>query len=255
MQPIIHFAHANGFPAATYRYFFEQLQPLPVLAIPQIGQTVQRFRSWEPFADEMIAFLEQQQTGPVVGVGHSLGGVVTYFAARKCPELFSRIILLDPPMFRPVKRKMAGLVDAVGLGGNFIPPAIKAKKRRRTFDDKEQAALFFKQKSLFRSFHPESFEDYIQYGLQESQSGVELVFPAEREYRIFCKTPSTFGPFRLKVPLDYVYSTKMEVTSEKDINHLRSYFKGVPFHAFDAGHMFPLEQPEATANFIKQLIL
>jgi pimeloyl-ACP methyl ester carboxylesterase len=252
---LIHFAHANGFPAESYAYFFQQFRNHRIIAIPSIGATVEMpIKSWHDLKKELIAFLEKEAQEPVVGIGHSLGGVITYWAARERPDLFHQIILLDPPLFRPLKRKAAGLIDAVGLAHKFIPPAIKSKRRKRRFASFEEAEKVLRDKHLFREFHPQSFKDYIQYGWVQDDQGVRLKIPAERETHFFCKTPHTLGRFQLKIPMDYIYSTRYEVTEEKDIAYLQRYFKGVPFHSIDAGHMFPLEQPEKTAALLESII-
>jgi pimeloyl-ACP methyl ester carboxylesterase len=250
---LIHFAHANGFPADSYRYFFKQFKH-PVIALPDIGASVKLpIRSWHDLKLELIQYLEKEAREPVVGIGHSLGGVITYWAARERPDLFQQIILLDPPMFRPWKRKAAGIVDTLGVGHKFIPPAIKSHRRKRHYSSFEAAAEALRQKKLFRDFHPEAFADYIQHGWTQEENRISLRIPAERETHFFCKTPHTFGRFKLEVPLDYVYANSYEVTEAKDILHLKKYFKTACFHEVSGGHMFPLEQPEKTAAFIESL--
>jgi pimeloyl-ACP methyl ester carboxylesterase len=253
---LIHFAHANGFPADAYSFFFKQFKDHRVLAIPSIGETVQLpLRSWHDLKSELITYLEKEADEPVIGIGHSLGGAITYWAARERPDLFHQVILLDPPLFRPWKRKAVGLMDLFGIGHKFIPPAIKSNRRKRHYPSFEAAAEALKKKKLFRDFHPQSFEDYIRHAWLRDGDGISLRIPAETETHFFCKTPHTFGRFHLEVPIDYVFASSFEVTEEKDIHYLKSYFKNVPFHRIEGGHMFPLEQPESTAAFLVNLFI
>lgn len=252
---LIHFAHANGFPADAYSFFFKQFKDHRILAIPVIGETVKLpLKSWHDLKTELISYLEKEASQPVVGIGHSLGGVITYWAARERPDLFHQIILLDPPLFRPWKRKAAGLADALGLGHKVIPPAIKSNRRKRHYPSFEAAAEALQKKKLFKDFHPQAFDDYIRHAWLQDGNRISLRIPAETETHYFCKTPHTFGPFRLQVPMHYVYASSFEVTEEKDIEYLKKYFKNIPFHRVEGGHMFPLEQPEATAALIESLI-
>ena len=53
----------------------------------------------EHYTDDLIAFLEGVISEPAVLVGHSLGGVVSAETIMRRPDLVSRALLEDPPMF------------------------------------------------------------------------------------------------------------------------------------------------------------
>ena len=53
----------------------------------------------EHYTDDLVAFLEGVIGEPVVLVGHSLGGVVSAETIMRRPDLVSRALLEDPPMF------------------------------------------------------------------------------------------------------------------------------------------------------------
>jgi pimeloyl-ACP methyl ester carboxylesterase len=53
----------------------------------------------EHYTDDLIAFLEGVIGEPAVLVGHSLGGVVSAETIMRRPDLVSRALLEDPPMF------------------------------------------------------------------------------------------------------------------------------------------------------------
>lgn len=265
---IIQFSHANGFGAATYTHFFKQLAPHQVSAMPLIahGQDYQKI-DWRILADELIEYIEKHQTEKVIGVGHSLGGVMTHFAAQKRPDLFKKIILLDPPIPRFSKRMMIGIIKLLGMTDRFAPSG-KSKKRRIHFPDRREAYRYFKTKALFKNFDEQCFQDYIDYGLKptENGEGLELAFSSKIETEIFRTLPLYIGrdvaPLRLQhqdLPQSqpkrfYIYSNHHHVTSKKDIKWLKNHFKYTKFIPFDGGHLFPLEQPRETAKLIKQLI-
>jgi pimeloyl-ACP methyl ester carboxylesterase len=48
------------------------------------------------FASDLAGLLEQLQTGPVVAVGHSLGGAIASVLAVDYPELVRAIVVVDP---------------------------------------------------------------------------------------------------------------------------------------------------------------
>lgn len=48
--------------------------------------------------DQVISDIEQQfPRQQVIGLGHSFGSLLTLMAAYKKPQLFSQVIIMDPP--------------------------------------------------------------------------------------------------------------------------------------------------------------
>ena len=92
MKPLIHFAHANGVPAKVYQKLFDALSDqFDVIYVPLIG-TDQRYpvdNHWESMTQQVIDSIVQKANGrKVIGIGHSLGAVLTFKAALKRPDLF-----------------------------------------------------------------------------------------------------------------------------------------------------------------------
>ncbi|MGL6109478.1 MAG: alpha/beta hydrolase [Rubrivivax sp.] len=72
------FAHANGFPAGTYRVLFQRWRQAgyQVLAPDKFGHDP-RFavsNNWPQLRDQLIHFIDSECAAPVHLVGHSLGG-------------------------------------------------------------------------------------------------------------------------------------------------------------------------------------
>src|ERR1051325_8550267 len=97
-QPL-HFLHANGYPPNCYKPLLELLKteyhvfgmllrPLWENAKPE------HIQDWTPFSDDLRLFLSSQPD-PIIGVGHSIGAIVTLRAALREPEKFRALILLD----------------------------------------------------------------------------------------------------------------------------------------------------------------
>ena len=49
-------------------------------------------------AEDVTALIERLGSGPVYLVGHSRGGMVAILAARSRPELFRKMVLMEPPL-------------------------------------------------------------------------------------------------------------------------------------------------------------
>lgn len=256
-MPPIQFSHANGFSAKTYRYFFECLKSAPISYVEQFGMgKYPAGLGWEQISLELIEDIERKHTEPVIGIGHSLGGVLTLLAAQQRPELFRQIILFDPPFFRPWKQWGMRIATKTGLM-QLVPPMSKAKSRRTEFDNFEQAYTYFKSKALFRHFHEECFKDYVQYGLKPAANGkgLTLSIPALVEFRFFMSTPNNIGTMPLQVPATLLRAQQGSVLSEKDIKWYRQAFPKMTFIEVKGSHLFPFEKPEEVGALVRSLIV
>ncbi|MEM6263232.1 MAG: hypothetical protein AAGI38_12040, partial [Bacteroidota bacterium] len=74
------------------------------------------------------------------------------------------------------------------------------------------------------------------------------------EYYIFKTLPAVLPKGPLAVASHFIYSAKWEVLKEKDVNWLKGRYHSTSFYPFDAGHMFPLEQPKEAAQLVKQIL-
>lgn len=255
-KPVLHFAHANGFPAGSYNKVFRLVKDeLDVIHVGMFAHDPDYpVRSgWEEQADQLIDFLEANAHEPVIGAGHSFGASVTFMAAVKRPDLFRGIVLMEPILFiGPFKylisfAKKTGLID-------YFSPAGKTKGRRRHWPDLESARAYFRSRSLFKSLDPDCLEDYIKSGLVRCDEGYCLRFSVDQEIAIFRNGPHHFDRYAgmLTDMPGFVYCA--EDTNAMPIPVIRKFAgrHGFEFSVVPGGHMFPLEHPEATATLIKE---
>jgi Predicted hydrolases or acyltransferases (alpha/beta hydrolase superfamily) len=102
MKPLIHFAHANGVPSRVYQKLFDLLSDeYDVIYVPLLGPD-KRYpidNHWKSLTQQVIDSIVRQANGrKVIGLGHSLGSVLTFQAALQRPELFEQVLMIDPPM-------------------------------------------------------------------------------------------------------------------------------------------------------------
>ncbi len=98
-KEIIHFAHANGFPAKTYSKLFSYLETrFEVNYIERHGHDLLYpvTDGWAELADELQNSIESLFVKPVIGVGHSLGGILHLLASVKDPRLYNRSFFSMP---------------------------------------------------------------------------------------------------------------------------------------------------------------
>jgi pimeloyl-ACP methyl ester carboxylesterase len=254
-QPLF-FAHANGFPSATYGKLFAALAPqFDVAHLEQHGHDP-RFPvddNWLNLVDELLLHLEALGQ-PVWGVGHSLGGVLQLHAALRRPDLYRGVIMLDSPLL--TLREQWGIRAAKRLGFiDRLTPAGRTLGRRERFADLASARDYFAAKALFKGFDQECFEDYLQHGLKPDGEQLRLRFDPATEIRIYRSLPHV-RPMRLQrlqVPLALVGGEQSAIVFPHH-GQVARRLPGGEFHRMPGGHMFPLERPLQTAELIKDQI-
>lgn len=256
-RKVIHFAHANGFPAGTYRKMLRLLeQQYAVVAIEKLGHNPDYpiDENWQGLVRELTDHIERRADRPVIGVGHSLGGIVTFIAAYRRPQLFSRVVMLDPPLvYGPFAlfvflAKKLGLIDQVKL-------VSQTRKRRTRWSGREEAAAHFSAIPLFQRFDPDCLRDYIDSGTVGVDGGVALSFDSGREASIFRTTPHNLTCLRRRLPLPGAVVVGEDSYTAGAMLRCFARRHGMLLESFrDGSHLFPLEYPERTALFITDTI-
>lgn len=256
--PLLHFAPANGFPGESYRSLFKPLEThFNVVKLDRLGHNPKYpvENNWHHLADELIEHLETRcGSTPVIGVGHSLGGVVTYLAALKAPERFQQLLLLDPPLMTGLDSLGLKLAKRLGFIDK-VTPARLSLGRRSTWPDQDSAAAYFKSKKLFSRFDPQALADYVAAGTEaDPKQGIRLRFEPQIEVAIFRSLADhlTGSQRKLKVPASLIRGTEsdlMTVAREKKIRKM-----GFRCYQVPGGHMFPMENPEMTRKVLLQAI-
>lgn len=250
----IHFAHANGFPASTYSFLFELLEDKTIAKIECLGHGGFALNgNWHNLADEIIDSVERQADKPVIGLGHSLGGVVTLLAASKRPELFDKVVLLDPVLFSRRKRYAINLARALGFG-QWIGPTRRTLVRKAQFESHQEAKQYFSTKTLFKNFHPRCMNDYVKHGLQPKQRGYELTFAPEIEAEVFQTLLTKIPKAVHQVKGVMIYGQHSKIVTQVDVRWWQRNFPHFSVVPFAGDHLFPLENPEGAAALLKQYL-
>jgi pimeloyl-ACP methyl ester carboxylesterase len=256
MPQTLFFAHANGFPSATYGKLFEALAP--ALHIAHLGVHGHDARypvndNWSNLVDELIVTLEAG-TQPVWGVGHSLGGVLHLHAALRAPHLYRGVILLDSPLLTAHEQWLLRVAKRLGLIDR-LTPAGRTLGRREVFSDRASAQAYFASKSLFRQFDAACLHAYLEHGLTTDGGELRLSFDPATEISIYRTFPhSRPAPLRrLQVPLALIGGAQSSVVLARHARLARRLARA-EFHETPGSHMFPLEHPLETAALIGTII-
>lgn len=256
-KPALHFSHANSFPAGSYRKFLQYFEADYDLGfIETLGHNPHFPVSdcWPALVEESLAYIEARYSQPVIGLGHSLGGFLSFMCALRRPELFRGVILLDSPIFSRRVSSMLWLGKRLGFIDR-ITPGRGTLRRRREWPSVEDAYRHFQGRGMFASFDPDCLRDYVLAGTEPSAQGVSLKFDPAVEHDIYCGLPHIFPRFRgqLRVPTIFIGGRSSEYVRRADLNHMQRHF-GIEIQQIEGGHLFPFEQPATTAKAVKNAL-
>src|SRR5579872_3799514 len=140
-------------------------------------------------SDDLVEGLRTMGAQKIIGVGHSLGGVLTLYAAVKHPELFSHVILIDPTMLSPKLLWQIRLWKLFGFEARSF--LIKgALRRKRNWGNRGEAYDYFRGRQLFKNWSDEMVKSYVDSMTGPSPTGgVQLIYPPEWEAQIYRTIP------------------------------------------------------------------
>jgi pimeloyl-ACP methyl ester carboxylesterase len=262
-QPL-HFLHANGYPPECYQPFLDRLQTqyhvFGMLLRPLWEDSKPKeIEDWKPFSQDLLQFLAQQPS-PVIGVGHSIGAVVTLRAALRDPVKFRALVLIDPVLFIPSFQLMWSLVRVTGLADRFHPLIRGTKKRRRTFDDLEKMYRGYRKRRIFQYMSDENLRSYIKGTTKpKSDGGYELVYSPEWEAQIYRTSMHDFDIWRdlpkLSLPLLFLRGAETDTFLEKAARLVKRRQPKAKVETLEKStHLLPLERPQEVSEIIQSFL-
>lgn len=259
--PTLHFAHANGYPAEGYQHFFQHFTPHYRVIASKFrpfwkGSKPQEVKTWRTFADDLIRFLDERQLKGVIGMGHSMGGTISVVAALKRPDLFSKLVLIDPVIFAKNYYYLTNFLPNLLLK-RIVPIAKTSSKRRNQWTSKEEVYESWRQKRVFKRFSDDVLQQFINHAIVPAEKGgVTLAHSREWETQIYLTAPYIFDELlKLDIPIIVVRAEKTNVISPDIWNTWQEKQATTTFIDFKgAGHLVPMEFPEALAEQILTLL-
>ncbi|STX29278.1 hydrolases or acyltransferases (alpha/beta hydrolase superfamily) [Legionella beliardensis] len=253
MKDTIFFAHGNGFPSACYRQLFLALEKhFHCSYIDKIGHNP-KFpvtENWDYLVEELIVTVQGKFSQPIIGVGHSFGGVLILLAAIKVPSLFKAVIMIDSPLLGRLKSTLVGLAKMLGLIDK-VTPARRAKKRQFLWKDKSELITYLRSKPLFKTFNEACLQDYIDFGFKKTEKGYRLCFNRFIEYLIFRTIPHDLPRYEglLTVPTALIYGEQSNIIDRLDLRYMKKKYD-IRCYPMKGTHMLPMEDPNAIARQI-----
>jgi len=220
----IHLSPANGIPVASYQSLITAFSPQYKFtgmdcrgAWPAQAPPPKNF-NWNDHANDLISAIESQFNKPVIGMGHSLGGTITLLAAKKRPDLFSKLIIIDAASLpNMLMSRVYGTIPK-WLSFKLFKFIKRTHERQRIWDSREVFYDNYKKHSTYRLFTEKAFQDYVKFGLRKRSDGkFELTFNPEWESHNFRKVHYLWNALEgikhptllLRAEHTYMYSQKL----------------------------------------------
>jgi pimeloyl-ACP methyl ester carboxylesterase len=260
--PVLHLAHANGFPPGTYQPLADVLaQHSHIMAVPARplwpGAEPSSAPTWRLMAKDLSQSLDHLGLKAIVGVGHSLGAVLTMWAAIDRPDLFRALVLIDPVLLPPTRLFALRLMRALGLQQQQ-PLVQGARRRRRNWPNELACYQHFRQKPLFARWPDDSLRCYVECSTRPSaEGGIELIYPPEWEAHIFATVPVDVWHDvpKLKTPALIISGQLSDTFLPPARARLAQFCPSARWCIVpDAGHLVPMERPVETGNVIIEFL-
>jgi pimeloyl-ACP methyl ester carboxylesterase len=260
LKQVIHFSHANGFPASIYRTLFAELgDAYELRCIERIGHDPRYpvTRDWPHLVEQLLDDVERTYEQPVWLVGHSLGGYLSLMAALKKPQWVRGVVMLDSPVIAGWRSSMLRVSQWTGLDER-LSPAAATRTRRTHWASRDDAWRHFHAKAAFARWDERVLSDYIDFGMPQSAAdgARTLAFDRRTEYLIYRTLPHTLGSRLVRgapVPVGFIAGTHSKEIRQVGLAATRRVMGG-RIEWIDGSHLFPMEKPIETARAVERML-
>jgi pimeloyl-ACP methyl ester carboxylesterase len=264
--PPLHFLHANGYPPECYGPLLELLKTeyhtFGMYLRPLWPDAkMDGLDDWNPFVEDLLRLLSDYQVGPIIGIGHSIGGIVTLRAALRTPEKFLALVLLEPVLFPPYFIRGWNMARALRMGYRVHPLIPGTLKRRREFDNLDLVFRSYRSKKIFRYLSDENLWVYIR-GItrQKSDGRFELVFTPEWESHIYYtgiwRDMEIWRSLKnLEVPTLIIRGAETDTFWERTAKLVKQKQPRVQIETLPSStHLLPLERPREVFEIMRSFV-
>jgi pimeloyl-ACP methyl ester carboxylesterase len=258
----LHFAHATGMNAQLYAAMLAPLADHFAITASDarghgftgLDRDPARLTSWDEFARHLGHLLDViDAAAPWILAGHSMGATVSLLAAAMRPDRVAGLVLLDPPMlsFDVARQVRAGAV----LPDHAMVE--QAARRRGAFSSRAEARAAYHGRGVFRSWSDADLDAYLDGGLLETETGVELACAPAFEAATFRAVSPNVEPALAAVRCPFILLAGDQGSTVQDIE--LAAFAAHP-QCLSAqripgtSHFLPLERPDLVRAAIARIM-
>ncbi len=213
--------------------------------------------AWQDLADYYIHILEKNPPQkPMLGMGHSIGGIVMMLMAIQRPDWFGKLILLDPVLLpRPILWIIGGL-RLVSMSG-IIPIARAAERRKSKFPSRQAAMDHYSKKAVFANWEPGLLETYVESCIHETDDGsLQLSCSPRLESSIYQSIPANVWslPPQLQNETLILVGERSDTISQRGVQRLQNLMGNHVVKQIAGGHLFPFEKSVECMSLVKEFL-
>jgi pimeloyl-ACP methyl ester carboxylesterase len=250
----LHFAHANGFNAETYRTLLQPLaERFHIFAWDQRGAgfstlpaTPDMAAGWTIFRDDLLKFLARVTDRPVILAGHSMGATASLMAAATMPSKVAALVLVEPVLV-PYWTKLTRFLPRAWRDGSGSGLAERTLQRRNEFPSFEAARDAYRGRGAFKTWPETVLADYLKGGLvPDGKGAVRLACEPAWEAAAYRGAPfgTAHASRRVKCPITILYGTEASTSRSSEIARISRFQPGARVVRVEgATHFLPMEKP------------
>jgi len=249
--PLLHFAHANGFNAETYRGLLSPLaEDFHIVASDARGHgftalptAPELAKGWSVYRDDLLALLDRIAPKGAILAGHSMGATASLMAAAIRPEAVKALVLIEPVL---MPKSWQG-------GDNEL--AQRAAKRRDIFESAEEAFAVYRGRGAFKTWPDDTLRDYLKGGLKPAPGGgVRLCCDPAWEAQNFRLSPGGVSDLAGAIDCAVTLIHGNGAASHPELENFRALRPSARVVAEPrATHFLPMEFPELVREEILKL--
>lgn len=258
--PPLLFVHANGFHGRCWDAVLELLPGYRCLALDLRGhgRSAQAAppADWRPFGEDVAAAGRALHLRGAVGIGHSVGGHAVALAAALAPDVFGKLLLIDPTIFARERYRGAR------TGEHFVA------RRRARWESPEAMVERFADREPYSLWEPRVLRDYCEWGLLSASDGDGYTLacaPAFEGSVYQTSTAARSDPYpelaRLTQQTLIVRTGAVERSPEAGflasptVPDLVTQIAGARDHLDrDHTHFLPMESPGRAASYVNEVV-
>lgn len=204
---------------------------------------------WLRLAEDLRGFLDALGLWGIPAIGHSAGGAAAAYVAATHPQYFSRLVLVEPIIIPTEMLK--------GARGNQMAEA--ARRRREVWTSPEEMIESYRGRPPFTRWTEEALRLYAEHGTFRREDGqYQLKCPGEVEARMFENSDSldVWGLLpRITCPATVIKGQHTDPFLGKMAEAVAARIPdGRHVTVPDAGHLVPMEQPQAVADLVLEFL-
>ncbi|PLB45104.1 alpha/beta-hydrolase [Aspergillus steynii IBT 23096] len=167
-------AHGNGFPKELYEPLWDgiyeklraanrRIRSIWIADMVHQGQSgvlnesiLGDDPSWLDHGRDLFSLVNQYQDEmphPIIGIGHSMGGMQLAHLSLMHPSLFQALVLVDP---------------VIQTGNPSKTLALPTTYRRDWWPSRQEALQKFQSSSFYQAWDPRVLEKWVEYGLRDT---------------------------------------------------------------------------------------